>query len=137
MQKRNYIHTIHVLSQPIEKIWQIISSSVNIEKWHPLVYSCSVEAQMRICKTEQGDLKEEILVNDQLTKTYKYLIHPQNIYPVKDYILCTIRIAEGKQGTLFMWDIEFPEVSVELYREMEDGFNTLADASCNMLNVID
>ena len=127
MQRRAYIQTSHEVDFPCDKLWGVISSVENLEKWHPLINSCTVDGDTRICKTDKGDLTETILVSDSITKTFKYLIHPQKVYPHEGYIWCTFKVVEGKKTTILMWDIEFLETSATLYQEIEESFAILSN----------
>ena len=126
MQKRAYIQSSHEVDLPCKELWEVISSVQNLEKWHPLINSCTVDGDTRICKTEKGDLIETILVNDSNSKTFKYLIHPQKVYPHEGYIWGTFKVVEGKHASILMWDIEFLETSASLYKEIEESFAVLS-----------
>lgn len=133
MQNRSYLQYSLYVDYPSDKLWSLISSGLHVEKWHPLINSSTITGNKRVCKTDKGDLHETILVNDSKTRTYKYQIEPQNVYPQKGHIWSTLKVLDGKEGTLFLWDIEFEEPSDRILNEIEEAFVILTSSTKNMI----
>lgn len=131
--KYHFVQSTNIVNSPIEDVWNLISSVDQVEKWHPLVNSCSYDplTNIRTCNTEQGTLKEDIITIDHPNRTFRYYIREQDIYPTNQPILCTMRFLEGKEGTIFLWDINFKSFGeAEVEAEVQSGFDVLC-SSCS------
>jgi len=134
MRKRKYLQTANQVNLSASELWVLISKGYDMELWHPIINSSRIEGNERFCNTDKGVLRETIWVNDSATKTYKYFIHPQKIYPISTGIISTIKICEGSNFTWFLWDIEFEESSASLTREMKEGFQILSQSAANTID---
>ena len=134
MENRSYLQSMQYVDCPSDTIWNLISSGIDVEKWHPLINNCTLRGSERVCKTSKGDLHETILVNDPETRTYKYLVHPQNVYPHKGKIWSTLKVIDSNLGTLFLWDIEFEKPSEKILQEIQESFVILSSSAKNMID---
>ena len=130
---RIYLQSTHFIDKPTDSIWEVISQGDHVEAWHPLVQHSIVSQNHRVCRTEQGKLEETILVNDVIHKTFKYLIHPQKVYPVHSEIISTMKLVERGSGTVFLWDIEYDAMNKKKKNDMEEGFTILSDSVARKL----
>lgn len=133
---KSYLQSINEIHAPVEQVWSKIRRSDKVEDWHPLVSASNVKGNKRICQTEQGDLEETILTCDDKTRTFRYEIRGQKVYPAPDDIICTIKIVEGNNVTLMLWDIEFEKTNSSQLKETSDGFQTLIGAMASNLEKI-
>lgn len=131
---RKYLQTTNIVDAKHSDVWTKINSANKVEEWHPLVEACYLKGRERVCVTEQGELHETILVQDSENFTFKYKIHKQKVYPTNNDIICTIKIIEGKTGTLMLWDIEFELEDKKLMIEMAEGFKDLSAAAARNLS---
>lgn len=132
----SYLQTTNKINASAAKVWQVIKKADKVEAWHPLINSSFLEGKERICTTEQGKLQETILVNDEYNKTFKYKIHQQKVYPIPSDITCTIKIIEGRESTLFLWDIEFDLKGQENVDEVSENFTMLGEMVARSLEKI-
>ena len=131
---RKYLQTTNIVDAEHSEVWKKINSGDKVEEWHPIVDACYLKGSERICVTQQGELHETILVQDSENFTFKYKIHKQKVYPTNNDIICTIKIVEGRSGTLLLWDIEFDLEDQALMSEMSDGFKDLSAAAARNLS---
>lgn len=122
---KHYLQTIHSISKSANDAWATIRDGNDVANWHPIVESTKVTSNKRISKTEKGILEETILVSDDNTKTFKYSIDKQSFYPAEN-IIGTMKIVEGKESTLLLWDIEFELKVGHTIEEVKEGFEFLA-----------
>lgn len=125
--KKHYIQSTSIISAPLSKIWDIISTGDQVETWHPVVTKCTLNGNYRSCHTEQGALEEEILVNDTPNHTFKYLIKEQRVYPSHNQLILTMKFVEVEAGTVFLWDMEYLPEKDEIRAEMEEGLKVMSD----------
>lgn len=124
---KRYIQSTSIIDNDFKRIWKYISKASEVEQWHPLVTKTIIDGNNRICQTEQGRIMEKILVNDHDNMTFKYHIYEQNVYPSED-ITSTMKIVEGKKGTLLLWDIEFECDSDKQFQEMKEGMEAMVSS---------
>ena len=123
----SYLQSTNKIDAPTASVWKVIKKGDKVEAWHPLINSCYLKGNERICTTEPGKLQETILVIDEINKTFKYKIHDQKVYPIPSHITCTMKIIEGKDGTLLLWDIEFDLKGQENISEISENFIMLGE----------
>jgi carbon monoxide dehydrogenase subunit G len=100
------IETSHELNAKPEKVWATISKSTAVNEWLPIITSCSLEGNKRVCTTEQGDLKETILKIDNANKIFKYTIDEQPLLPIQN-IIGTMKVISNEKGTELIWNMDF------------------------------
>ncbi|WP_299223903.1 SRPBCC family protein [uncultured Aquimarina sp.] len=101
------IQTVNQVNAPLDKVWAKVGPGTNMDKWMPIVATCRVEGDKRICGThEAGDLKETILKSDDKNKVFQYRIDEQSMLPVTN-IIGTMTLSEKNGGTQLNWDVEF------------------------------
>ncbi len=109
MKKSNEKVTVEV-NASVEKVWKIIGAVDGVDKWFaPVIQSCRVEGNKRICGTEAGELIENIEKVDHASRIFQYAIPEQNMIPVKN-IFGTMKVydlGKGKSSVewsaLLMW----------------------------------
>jgi len=70
-----------------EKVWKIVGAVGGVDKWFaPVIQSCRVEGNKRICGTEAGPLNEDIIEVNHQSKIFRYGIPEQNMIPVKNIL---------------------------------------------------
>lgn len=100
------IETTHSLNANSEKVWKTISKASGVNEWLPIITSCSLEGNKRICTTEQGDLKETILKIDNDNKVFKYAIDEQPLLPIQN-VVGTMQVISNENGTELIWNMDF------------------------------
>ncbi|MEM6843094.1 MAG: SRPBCC family protein [Bacteroidota bacterium] len=100
------IETSHKLNANPEKVWEQISKASGVNEWLPIVTSCSLHGNKRVCTTEQGDLKETILKIDNKSKVFKYAINEQPLLPVQN-VVGTMRVISQDESTELLWNMDF------------------------------
>ncbi len=74
------------------KIWTIVSRADSMDKYLPsMITACKIDdnkaGSKRVCSTEQGDIHETILVNNDEEMKFQYSIDNEDApLPVKGYI---------------------------------------------------
>ncbi|QFY42090.1 SRPBCC family protein [Candidatus Methylospira mobilis] len=108
------IKTINVtktIDVPAEKAWKAISSIGGLERWFPVIKTCTVEGEgvgaVRTLELAQGGkMRDRIDEIDYENKRFRYLRfeHP---FPIKNY-LCTIEVttAPGDRRSTISWSVE-------------------------------
>lgn len=104
MQKT--IKTSHNLNANPDKIWKTISKASGVNQWLPITTSCSLEGKKRVCRTEQGDLKETILKINHDNKIFKYAIDEQPLLPIQN-VIGTSKVIAKEKGTELEWNMDF------------------------------
>jgi len=100
------IETSHQLNAIPEKVWETISKASGVDEWLPIITSCSLEGNKRVCTTEQGDLKETILEIDNYKKIFKYAIDEQPLLPIQN-VVGTMKVISKEKGTKLIWSMDF------------------------------
>ena len=100
------IETTHSLNANSEKVWKTISKASGVNEWLPIITSCSLEGNKRICTTEQGDLKETILKIDNDNKVFKYAIDEQPLLPIQN-VVGTMQVISNENSTELIWNMDF------------------------------
>ncbi|MBI3195637.1 MAG: SRPBCC family protein [Ignavibacteriae bacterium] len=100
-----------------EKVWKIIGAVDGVDKWFaPVIQSCRVEGNKRICGTEAGEFTENIEKVDYQNRIFQYSIPEQNMIPVKN-IFGTMKVNNlGNGKSSVEWSATF---DVEENKETE------------------
>lgn len=120
------IETSHELNAKPEKVWATISKSTGVDEWLPIITSCSLEGNKRVCTTEQGDLKETILEIDNDNKIFKYAIDEQPLLPIQN-VVGTMKVIPNKKGTILTWNMDFEiedENQLSMVKQAVEGLYT-------------
>jgi hypothetical protein len=112
-----------------EKIWNILRTGTNLEKWIPIIATCNLEGTgagaKRICTTPEGKvLKETILLIDDGNRIFKYRIDEQDMMPLKNYV-GTVTVLERKGQAEVNWSAEFDLLIEEAWPEVEKGLGDI------------
>lgn len=83
MKKSNHNVEVQISASP-DKVWDIVGSGKDVDKWLAPIISCKVEGNKRYCATADGSFEEDILEINQINKSFTYFIPTQHILPIKD-----------------------------------------------------
>ncbi len=101
------IKTTNFVDAPLDKVWSKVGPGTHMDKWMPIVTTCTVDGDKRVCGThESGTLYETILQSDDKKKVFQYRIDKQEMLPVTN-IIGTMKLSEKDGGTQLDWDLEF------------------------------
>ena len=68
-----------------DEIWDIIGAVGGVDKWFgPIITSCRLEGNKRICGTADGEFEEDILSVDHANKVFIYGIPQQHLLPIEN-----------------------------------------------------
>ncbi len=109
MKKR--IETVNQINAPVDKVWSKVGPGTHMDKWMPIIATCSVDGNKRICTTPEGATLHETIEADAENKVFKYSIDKQDFMPISD-IKGTITLKENGNQTIMHWDVDF-EISEE------------------------
>jgi hypothetical protein len=112
-----------------EKVWNILRTGTNLDKWIPFISACKLEGKgvgaKRICTTADGKvLKETILLVDDSNRSFKYRIDEQDVLPTKNYV-GTVSVSENMGKTEVMWIADFEMTIEAAWPEVEKGLTDL------------
>ncbi|WP_298545786.1 SRPBCC family protein [uncultured Aquimarina sp.] len=105
------IQTVNEVNAPLDKVWAKVGPGTHMDKWMPIVETCSVEGDKRVCTTPEGATLYETIQADNQNKVFKYTIDKQDFMPISD-IQGTITLKENGNITNMHWDVDF-EISEE------------------------
>ena len=107
-----------------EAAWEVIGAVNGVDNWlAPMITSCRVEGEKRICGTEEGEFEEDILLVDHENYVFKYAIPKQHLMPVEN-IEGTIRVlgSEDNQAVVeWHWTFDVLEDNEAQAKEMLAG----------------
>ncbi len=129
------IETSHKLNANPEKVWTIISKASGVNEWLPIITSCSFEGNKRICTTEQGDLKETILIIDNANKIFQYAIDEQPLLPIHN-VVGTMKVLTKNGGTELIWNIDFDIEDESQFPMVAQAIKDMYQAGANGLETI-
>lgn len=125
-----------VKSSP-EKIWNILRTGDDLDKWLPIIATCDLQGEgagaMRVCTTPDGKtLKETILLVDDKNRIFKYKIDEQDMMPIKNYT-GTVLIVESMGKIEVHWNANFEMVMEEAYPDVEKGLTDMLNLAITSL----
>lgn len=100
------IQTVNQVNAPLDKVWAKVGPGTNMDKWMPIIATCSVEGDKRVCSTHEGAVLDETIKADNENKVFKYTIDKQDFMPISN-IEGTISLKENGDTTTMHWDVEF------------------------------
>lgn len=123
-----------------EKVWNILRTGTNLDKWIPFISACKLEGKgvgaKRVCTTADGKiLKETILLVDESSRTFKYRIDEQDVLPTKNYI-GTVSVTENMGKTEVMWVADFEMTIEAAWPEVEKGLTNLLTGAISGLETV-
>ncbi len=108
--------------------WKVIGAVDGVDKWlAPMITSCRIDGNKRICGTESGEFIEGIEKVDHASRVFQYSIPEQHMMPVKN-ILGTMKVHEtedGKASIEWSWLFEVEESAEQQAKEMFAGAGTM------------
>jgi len=123
-----------------EKVWNILRTGSDVDKWIPIFASCKLEGNgpgaKRTCTTADGKvLKETILLIDDSNRIFKYRIDEQDMMPLKNYV-GTVTVMERNGNTDVIWSTEFDLTIEEAEPEVEKGLRDLFKSAISSLESV-
>lgn len=100
------VQTVNEVNAPLDKVWAKVGPGTNMDKWMPIIETCSVEGNKRVCTTPEGATLYETIEADNENKVFKYTIDKQDFMPISD-IEGTITLKENGDATTMHWDVDF------------------------------
>ena len=128
------MHTVTVsthLSAAPDQVWSKISDPGTIDAWHPVVASCSLEGDNRLCTLVDGArITERIDELDEANRSYSYRILESPL-PLANY-RSTIKVEHVDGGCLVEWTSSF-EVTAGPAEEMIEVIQGVYEAGMGAL----
>ncbi len=124
MQKLEIITKINA---PVEKVWNIIGAVGGVDKWSPIINTCTLSSSadgglQRTCTSDNGELKEQILLLNHNERKLTYAITEQQFFPVDN--LQTAITVSGNQGeTQILTEVTYTLQQSALAEQIEKGLN--------------
>lgn len=104
-----------------EAAWDVVGGVKDVDKWFaPMITSCRVEGNTRICGTPDGEFQESIDLVDHESRSFHYSIPEQHMMPVKN-IAGTMKVTEAENGNAninWHWKFEVEEGKEAEAKEM-------------------
>ncbi|WP_422858863.1 SRPBCC family protein [Flagellimonas sp. S174] len=100
------IKTTNTVNAPIDKVWAKVGPGTNMDKWMPIIATCSVDGNKRVCTTPEGATLYETIHSDGENKVFKYTIDKQDFMPISD-IEGVIKLEPNGDNTTMHWDVTF------------------------------
>lgn len=100
------IKTTNTVNATIEKVWAKVGPGTNMDKWMPIIETCSVDGNKRVCTTPEGATLYETIHSDEENKVFKYTIDKQDFMPIND-IKGVITLKPDGDKTTMQWDVTF------------------------------
>ncbi len=98
--------------------WAIIGKVSGVDQWLAPITSCRVEGNQRICGTEEGEFKEDILQVNNEKMLLEYLIPKQHMLPVENIHGTMQVLSKNNQVAIkWSWDFEVAEENEEAAKE--------------------
>lgn len=99
--------------------WGVIGGVKDVDKWFaPMITSCRVEGDTRICGTPDGEFKESIDLVDHENRSFHYTIPEQHMMPIKN-IVGTMKVTDDEGNANINWHWKF-EVEAEKEAEAKE-----------------
>lgn len=108
MQQLKIITTINT---PVEKVWSIIGAVGGVDQWSPIINTCTLSSSadgglQRTCTSENGVLKERILVLNHEERKLTYAIMEQQFFPIDD-LQTAITVSEIQGSTQILTEVTY------------------------------
>jgi hypothetical protein len=112
-----------------QQIWNILRTGTNLDKWLPIIATCTLEGSgagaKRTCTTFDGKLlKETILLVDDSNRVFKYRIDEQNMMPLRNYV-GTVSVLERNGSTDVSWSTDFDLTEKDAEADVENALKGL------------
>ena len=121
--KRSQVSISKVISVPPDAAWEVIGAVDGVEKWFaPVITSCRLEGNKRICGTEGGEFTEDIIKVDHENRVFNYGIPKQHMMPIQN-ILGTMKVTDnnGNANIEWSWTFDVEEKDEVQAKEMLAG----------------
>jgi|GEM_PF-1772359 len=122
MQKLEIITKINA---PVEKVWSIIGAVGGVDKWSPIINTCTLSSSadgglQRTCSSDNGDLKERILLLNHDERKLTYAITEQKFFPIDD-LLTAITVSANQDNTQILTEVTYTLQEGASAAEIETG----------------
>jgi len=117
--KTNYF--AQAINASPSKVWDILKTGNDVDKWFPYIMSCKLEGQgigsKRICTTADGKSLEESITNiDNENRIITYTVDKHNMEAPIHNIKGIMRVKEENGKALIDWTVHF-----ELMQDIDDA----------------
>ncbi|MEM6723460.1 MAG: SRPBCC family protein [Bacteroidota bacterium] len=108
MQQLEIITTIDA---PVEKVWSIIGAVGGVDQWSPIINTCTLSSSadgglQRTCTSDNGVLKERILLLNHEERKLSYAITDQQFFPIDD-LITTITVSDLLGNTQILTEVTY------------------------------
>ena len=105
------LEIITKINAPVEEVWSIIGAVGGVDKWSPIINTCTLSSSadgglQRTCSSDNGDLKERILLLDHEERKLAYAITEQQFFPIDD-LLTAITVSEQQGHTQILTEVSY------------------------------
>ena len=99
------------IKAPVEKVWSIIGAVGGVDKWSPIINTCTLSSSsdgglQRTCSSDNGVLKERILLLNHEERKLTYAITEQQFFPIDD-LLTSIIVSEIQGNTQILTEVTY------------------------------
>ena len=126
------VSTVHVLDASAERVWENISKGTGVDEWLPVITTCRLDGNKRICSTEQGDMNETILKVDHENRVFQYAIDKQPLLPIED-VVGTMQVIDADGKTKLHWSLIFTLGNDASFDAVKQAIENLYTAGANGL----
>jgi len=129
------ISTTHTINAPSNKVWANISKATGVNEWLPVITSCHLDGDKRVCLTDQGEMNETILKIDHENLEFQYSIDRQPLLPIEN-VVGTMKVNEYGEQTQLQWDLEFTIKDESLFEMVKQAVEGMYAAGAAGLETI-
>lgn len=120
-----------------EAAWKVIGAVDGVDKWFaPMITSCRIEVNKRICRTDTGEFTEGIEKVDHANRVFQYTIPEQQFNVLVKNIFGTMQVSEannGKASIEWSWKFDVNESEEQQAKEMFAGAGAMGIAGIERL----
>jgi len=108
MQK---LEIISAINAPVEKVWSVIGAVGGVDQWSPIINTCTLSSSadgglQRTCTSDNGVLKERILLLNHEERKLIYAITEQQFFPIDD-LKTSITVSESQGNTQILTEVSY------------------------------
>ncbi len=113
------------LNAPVNKVWGVIGAVGGVDTWSPIINTCTLSSSadgglQRTCSSDNGVLKEQILLLDHQERKLTYAITEQQFFPIDD-LLTAITVSENEGRTQILTEVTYSLKEGAPAEEIEAG----------------
>lgn len=102
---------ISKVEAPVEKVWSIIGAVGGVDKWSPIINTCTLSSSadgglQRTCISDNGVLKERILLLNHEERKLNYAITEQQFFPIDD-LMTAITVSETQGNSQILTEVSY------------------------------